>query len=55
MLSNLHFVLKIIRELPRTEQTDLYLLLQDYMRGVPFPKPGEKFNPARCPHATTLR
>jgi hypothetical protein len=52
-MKDIDFVLKIILALPDTRQTDLYLLMQDYYRrGIPYPKPGEKFNPARCPHAT---
>lgn len=52
-MHDIDFLLKMIKALPDTRQTTLYLLMQDkVMRGIPYPQPGEKFNPARCPHAT---
>jgi hypothetical protein len=52
-MTDIDFLLKMIKALPDTRQTDLYLLMQDkVMRRIDYPKPGEKFNPARCPHAT---
>lgn len=52
-MTDIDFLVKMIKALPDTRQTDLYLLIQDkVVRGIPYPQPGEKFNPARCPHAS---
>lgn len=52
-MTDIDFLVKMIKALPDTRQTDLYLLMQDkYQRGIDYPQPGERFNRARCPHAS---